>query len=365
MPAVFRSYILPGLVFQSIIIAGGYGTGQELLMFFLNFGPLAGLLGMTLIAIPLISLSAMVSYEFARVFKALDYRTFFRNLLGRAWFAWEIGFLASLIIFFGVMGSAAGEIFVNTFYLPYWLGTFTLMVLVAFLVFEGTGIIERFMTYWSLALYTTYAVFFLWALSRFGRYIADVDWGPLDTQWVSSGLRYGALQVSLLPAMLFSLHHVKSRRQALVAGFLSGPIAMIPGLLFYFVMLTHYPAVNAQVLPANFLLESLGSRSFQICFQIVLLGSLVDTGAGVIHAFNERLAGHYRDCDRDMPRTARPLIALALMAAASLLSKLGLIALMLLAFNYMGWFFLVVFLGPLFSVGLYRLRHARPALNAA
>ncbi|MGH8248910.1 MAG: YkvI family membrane protein, partial [Gammaproteobacteria bacterium] len=344
---------------------GGYGTGQELLIFFLNFGPLAGLLGMTLIAVPLISLSAMVCYEFARVFQALDYRTFFRHLLGRAWFAWEVGFLTCLIIFFGVMGSAAGEIFVNTFQLPYWMGTLTLMALVAFLVFEGTGIIEKFMTYWSFALYTTYVVFFFWALSRFGGYLADVDWGPLDTQWISSGLRYGALQVSLLPAMLFSLHHVRSRRQALAAGLLSGPIAMVPGLLFYFVMLTHYPAVNAQVLPANFLLESLGSRSFQICFQIVLLGSLVDTGAGVIHAFNERLAGYYRDRDRDMPRPARPLIALGLMAAASLLSKLGLIALMLLAFNFLGWFFLIVFLGPLFTVGLYRLHRAVPAVSTA
>ena len=41
----FRKYLLPGFVFQSIVIGGGYGTGRELVEFFLKFGPLGGLLG--------------------------------------------------------------------------------------------------------------------------------------------------------------------------------------------------------------------------------------------------------------------------------------------------------------------------------
>ena len=48
----FERYLLPGFVFQSIIIAGGYGTGRELVEFFLQYGPLAGLLGMIVFATP-------------------------------------------------------------------------------------------------------------------------------------------------------------------------------------------------------------------------------------------------------------------------------------------------------------------------
>ena len=36
----FRKYLLPGFVFQSIVIGGGYGTGRELVEYFLQFGPL-------------------------------------------------------------------------------------------------------------------------------------------------------------------------------------------------------------------------------------------------------------------------------------------------------------------------------------
>ena len=44
MRSSFKRLILPGLVFQSICIAGGYGTGRELVEFFLQFGPVGGLL---------------------------------------------------------------------------------------------------------------------------------------------------------------------------------------------------------------------------------------------------------------------------------------------------------------------------------
>ncbi len=115
MRQLFLIFLLPGVVFQSIIVAGGYGTGQELSVFFLSLGPKEGLLAILLVPIPIISISAILSFELARLFKAYDYRTFFQLLLGRAWFVWEIGFLSGLTIFFGVMGSAAGEIFSRTF----------------------------------------------------------------------------------------------------------------------------------------------------------------------------------------------------------------------------------------------------------
>lgn len=357
MPRWFQAYLMPPLVFQTIMIAGGYGTGQEFLVFFMNMGPLAGLLGIVTIAIPIISLSALVAFEFARLRQAFDYRAFFSGLLGRAWFIWELGFLITLVVLFGVVGSAAGEIMRTTFGLPYWGGTFGLIVAVVLMVWQSNSIIERLFAGWALVLYAAYILFFSVGLAKFGHIFGAFDaWGPLDaTPWVSSGARYAALQLSLLPAMLFCLRHVRSRREAFVAGLLTGPVAMIPGLLFYIIMLTHYPAISAQVLPSAFLLDGMGSRTLEVFYQTALLGTLVQTGAGVIHAFNERLDGWWRTRGTPMPRIARPLVALALMIAAMLLAKIGLVGLLNLVFNTLSWFFLVIFLGPLFTVGLYNV----------
>jgi uncharacterized membrane protein YkvI len=76
----YKKYLLPGFVFQSVIIAGGYGTGRELVEYFLNFGPIGGILGMLLITTLMWSIVLAVTYEFSRKLKAYDYRTFFMNL---------------------------------------------------------------------------------------------------------------------------------------------------------------------------------------------------------------------------------------------------------------------------------------------
>ncbi len=356
MRQLFLIFLLPGVVFQSIIIAGGYGTGQELSVFFLSLGPMEGLLGILLIPIPVISASAILSFELARLFKAYDYRTFFQLLLGRAWFVWEIGFLVGLTIFFGVMGSAAGEIFSRTFGLPYAGGTIFLMVSIALLVFWGSVLVERVLSAWSVVLYLTYIFFFVWAFRLFGDNIAtSLAMPPTGSNWIAKGTAYAGLQLSMMPAVLFAVRHIQTRKQAIVAGCLVGPISMIPGILFYLVMLSHYPAIKDVVLPSNFLLESLGSRWFQVLFQVVLLGTLIESGTGVIHAFNERLASLYRTRNLTMPRKLRPVTAITLMVIASLLAKIGLVQLIMFAAQTFAWFFLLMLLVPLLTVGIYRI----------
>ena len=168
MTSWFRRYLLPGFVFQSIIIAGGYGTGRELVEFFLRFGPLGGLLGMLLPSMLLVSLTSMASFEFARAFGTYDYRTFFQRLLGRGWFVYEIGYLSAVLLILAVIGSAAGTFLLETFGLPYAVGVVGLLVTIGFLVFKGTGTIERFFSGWSFLLYGVYIFFFAWSISRFG-----------------------------------------------------------------------------------------------------------------------------------------------------------------------------------------------------
>jgi uncharacterized membrane protein YkvI len=360
MRKLFLIFLLPGFVFQSIIVAGGYGTGQELSVFFLSLGPMEGLLAITLIPIPIISVSAVLSFELARLYRAYDYRTFFQLLLGRGWFIWEVGFLTGLTIFFAIMGSAAGEIFSRTFGLPVVGGTLFLMMAIAFLVFWGSALVERVLTVWSMVLYATYVLFFVWSFRQFGDNIStSLALPPTESNWIMGGVAYAGLQLSMMPAVLFALRHIQTRKQAISAGLLVGPIAMIPGILFYLVMLTQYPAIKDEVLPSNFLLESLGARWFQVLFQVVLLGTLIETGTGVIHAFNERLASLYRDKNRTMPRRLRPLMAFILMLIASLLAKVGLVKLIMIAAQTFAWFFLIAFVGPLLTVGIYRIIKAK------
>ena len=127
------------------------------------------------------------------------------------------------------------------------------------------------MAFWSVLLYLVYAVFFVWCLRAFGGDIAAaLTGGEARDGWFVGGVRYAAYNLGIIPAILFTVRHAERRRHSVVAGLLAGPIAMVPALLFYLSMIGQYPAILDRAVPANALLEVLGSRGFQLTFQLDL-----------------------------------------------------------------------------------------------
>ena len=163
----FQKYLLPGFVFQSVVIGGGYGTGRELAEFFLTNGPVGGLLGMMLVSTVIWSLVCAVTFEFARVFRSNDYRAFFTHLLGRGWILFEICYFLLLLIILAVIAATAGTILEETFALDYTVGVVVMMAVIGFLVFRGSRTIERVLATWSLVLYGVFFTLFIWCMIRF------------------------------------------------------------------------------------------------------------------------------------------------------------------------------------------------------
>ena len=147
-----KQILLPGFVFQSVVIAGGYGTGRELVEFFLSQWPLGGLLAMAVSTL-LWSLVCAVTYELARVLGAYDYRSLLKGLLGRAWGLYEGAYLLFMLLILAVIAAAAGTILQETFRVPYWIGVGGMMVAVGSLVPGGSKLIEGVMAFWSVVLY--------------------------------------------------------------------------------------------------------------------------------------------------------------------------------------------------------------------
>ena len=350
-----RRILLPGFVFQSVVIAGGYGTGRELAEFFLMEGPVGGLLAMGLATV-LWSLVCVVTYELARRAGTFDYRTFFKGLLGPGWIVYEVAYLVFMLLILAVIAAASGALLEETFGLPYWLGVVGIMGAVGALVLGGSRIIEGVMAGWSIVLYAAYLALFFWCFHRFGdQIIASLRApGPVG-DWEVAGVRYAAYNIALIPPLLFPVRHLRSRKETILAGTLAGPIAMIPGLLFYLAMVGQYPAILERAVPANFLLELLGSRGFQIAFQVVLFGTLIETGAGLIHGMNERIAHVFQERQRAMPKVARPALAVGLLLSGTLLAGVGLVDLIARGYGTLTWVFLVVYVVPVLTLGLWRI----------
>ena len=353
----WQRYLLPAFTFMSVVIGGGYATGRELVQFFMPAGPVGGLLGMAVTA-AVWSLIFALSLEFARVTGSFDYRSFFRQLLGRAWFLFEIVFLALLLIILAVLGAASGEIMIDLTGLPPWTGTLAFLLMIALLAWLGTDAIETFFSAWGSLLLIAYVLFMIACLSLFGEQIAATfaaaD-GPGEG-WLKGGITYAGYNIMVLPALLYCARHQRRRSETLVAGILAGPVAILPGIVFFIAMQSRYPSIMEAPVPLQVLLHALDYPWLTIGMQVAIFGTLVQTGIGVLHGFNERLLGPRADTGEPRVRRLRATVSIALALVAMVLAtRIGLIDLIAKGYGYLAWAVIAIYAVPLLTLGLRRI----------
>lgn len=356
----WQRYLLPAFTFMSVVIGGGYATGRELVEFFMPSGPIGGLLGMGVCAV-LWGLLFGLSLELARSTRSFEYRAFFRQLLGRGWVLFEVAYLSLMLLILAVLGAASGEIAADVLQTPAWTGTLVFLALIAVLAWLGSGAIEAFFSIWGVVLIGAYIVFLIVCLAVFGERIEGTlaaAGGP-GQGWVRGGMLYAGYNIAIAPALLFCARHQQSRRESLIAGALAGPIAILPGIVFYVAMLARYPQIMEAPIPLQLLLHALDQPWLAVGMQIAIFGTLVQTGIGVLHGFNERLLGERADSPQRNARIMRLIITVALAAIAILLAtRIGLIDLIAKGYGYLAWVMLALYAVPLVTIGVWRIWRA-------
>ncbi|MEP6938144.1 MAG: hypothetical protein ABI846_00145 [Rudaea sp.] len=359
----FARYLLPGFAFKAVVIGGGYATGRELAEFFLPSGPWGGLAAM-LLAMLIWSGVCVATFLFARATGARDYLSFFRALLGRGWIVFESAYLIFVVLILAVFGAAAGAIGAAMFNLPKLAGTLALMAGIACVVTFGNESVERLFKYVSFLLYGVYALFMLFAFTHFGdRILAGFATDAPSAGWALGGLTYASYNIIGAVVILPVMRHLTSDRDAVVAGLVAGPLAMLPAILFFTCMIAFYPAIANETLPSDFMLQRLNLPAFHLLFQAMIFAALLESGTGAVHAINERVAKAWRGArGTPLSRHARLGIALVLLACCMLLAdRFGLVALIARGYRALAAIFLVVYVVPLLTFGIFRIRRHRLA----
>jgi uncharacterized membrane protein YkvI len=352
----FRTYLMPGFIFQSLVVGGGYGTGRELVEFFMVEGPLSGLMGMV-ISMLIWSIVMAASFELARIGKSYDYRKFIKSILGKGWPLYEMVYGIGLILVVSVLGSASGKLVNTMMGLPEIVGIILMMIMVGLLAFFGTSLIEKVLSLWSIALY---AVFFLLIASCLWIFGAQI-WDNMvvyteGSSWLLGGIKYSAYNIGIIPAMIYVVRHFDNRKEALISGTVAGALAMIPGFFIYIAMLSSYPEILTESIPINYLLGTMGYPAFMLVFQIILFGTFVETGVGLIHGFNERVAGVYKEKNNEMPRPLRVGIAITLLTISIFIADaVGIVNLIAKGYGALTWGYMLAFVIPVLTIGIYKI----------
>jgi uncharacterized membrane protein YkvI len=301
----------------------------------------------------------IATFLFARRSGARDYLSFFRALLGRGWVVFEVAYIGFVILILAVFGAAAGAIGAAMFGLPKIAGTLALMLCIAGFVTFGNTSVERLFKYVSFLLYGVYILFVVLAVTHFGdRIAAGFATDAPMTGWMQGGLTYASYNIIGAVVILPVVRHLRSDRDAVIAGLVAGPLAMLPAILFFVCMVAFYPAIANETLPSDFLLQRLELPVFHLLFQAMIFAALLESGTGAVHAINERIDRAWRSArGENLSRAARLAIALVLLVCCMLLAdRFGLVALIAKGYRALAAIFLLVYVLPLLTLGIFRIR---------
>ena len=358
-----QQVLLPGIVFQSVLIGGAYATGREIVEYGARFGS-RGVWAVVAIGLGFSVITA-ATYEFARVTRRYDYRAFVRELVGPLWPLFDVLYVTMVIVVIAVVSAASGAIGEQVLGLPSALGVGGIMVLVAWINARGRFFIENFKSIGSVLLYLGYVAFAGWVIrfawADIGPALAgarDPVAGPGLSTVFGVGLLYAGYNLAGVPGTLFVLDRQTSRAQALLAGLLTGVLATVPFVLTYVAVLGFYPdteVLGAEV-PWLVMLDRAGGDWLVPIYAIVVLWTLIETSVGMIHAITDRISANLRELGRPALTSRQAgLLTAAVLVAAALLSRFGIIALVARGYTWMAYGFLALFALPLLTAGLFRI----------
>jgi uncharacterized membrane protein YkvI len=354
----FRVYIVPGAVFQSVMVGGGYGTGREIVEYFTSYGAAGGLFALA-VACTVLAVVLATTFEFSRRFGAYDYRSFFKHLLGQGWIAFEVLIVLLFLLILAVLASASGNILRDNFNVPYMAGQLIMLVLIGVLTFYGRALIEKVLTFWSFFLYAVFIAFFVAVFSSDNVSLTN-SFAAADTRggWLWSGLKYAFYNLAAAPLLLYVVRGFETRGQALRSGAVAGVIAITPAVLFHLTFLTAWPDVLGENIPAYWLMTRLGSIALLAVFTVMLFGTFIETGAGMLQGINERIDGYLLESGSgSLSPMMRALIAMSAILISAGLSFWGITNLIAKGYGMMAWGFLAVYVIPLMTIGVYRIRN--------
>ncbi len=347
-------YLTPGLVFQSVLIGGGYGTGAEIAQYFGKHGLLGGLLALGAAAAAWALLCA-VTFEFVRVFRTYDYGSMMRRLLGRAGFLYDLCFYAMLLLVLGVVNATAAAMVHSLTGLPPWAGVALLSAGVAALVLRGTETMEKALSLWAYVLYAVFLLFFAAVFLRFGDSIVfELQRREIGPGWLLDGLRYASYNLICVSMILYTLRDLRSRREAVACGVLAGILGAAPALPLLLAMGSGLPAALAAETPVTAIFERLDLPWLYILFEIVLFGTLIETAAGFIKALEDRIERSlFRGRSFEL---ARPLVTGAVTALGICVSTFGLTELIGKGYGAISLGALLLFALPMLTAGIRMIR---------
>ncbi|HET6564283.1 MAG TPA: hypothetical protein VFG52_02620, partial [Xanthomonadales bacterium] len=193
-----------------------------------------------------------------------------------------------------------------------------------------------------------------------GKVMEAVLGGEVKPGWALDGMRFAFYNSFVIPPLLYIAREFESRREVIRSGLVSAVSGVVPAIVFHLTFIPGLPEVLEQQLPTFWTVQGLQMPVLFALFTIVLFVMIVQTGVGILQGVNERIDAVLLETrGRGFGRRDHALVSAATVILSSGLSVFGVIALVARGYGAMAWGFVLVYLLPLVTRGIW-LAFIRP-----
>ena len=216
------------------------------------------------------------------------------------------------------------------------------------------------LTFWSFFLYAVFLAFLVVVFRNESFSITAIFQSTeVRSGWWWSGLQYAGYNLAVIPLLLYVARDFETRSEAVFSGIAVATIALIPALVFQLAFAAAIPDVLNQDIPVYWMIGQLGLASFLAIYTVMLFGTFIETGAGILQGINERIDGYLEDSrGSSLGPFSRAVVAVSAVLISAGLSLIGITDLIANGYGMLAWGFLVVYVIPLMTVGAYKLSNA-------
>ena len=357
----FGAIVLPAAIFQIVLVGPGFSTGREVVEFAGQFGAL----GVWSLAVILIGFAGLcvIGYELARVLRAYNYREYIRHLIGPFWPAFDVLWIIFMLVITGLVTSAVGTVLSDTFGIPALPAIIAVLIAVAVVLFFGRSLIEGFDLVGSILFSAGISIFAIVVLAqRWDQVTAVFATGnttfaqpPTVGAALWSGVLYVAYNIPTMIPVLFCLDRQTRRSEAVASGILSAILVVVPFILTYLAIQSFYvDAITDEPIPWLKMLDAVGGSALAVLFAVVFTYAVIDTSTSTVHAFLDRIDNALAEAGRKVLGGPQRAAAIGLVLVAAFgLSQAGVIGLVARGYTLLAYGFLLVFVLPLVTRGVY------------
>lgn len=368
-------------VWFSTHCGAGFASGTQELQYFANHGWFGVFLPILTFAI--IAFTFYLAMETARQTDKWSYDLWSKEAFGKS--AKILTPLMDVSVIITTIAATAATIATGGLLgqqylgLPVFVGSLAMFIIVTLLVIFGESVVRKNAMFMTSIIIVIISIVLIAGLVKFAPQIAKLMHeryvNPNSTKWSLSGssetvpgnfgnalmwaLTYAGFQVAAVGGVVSSFKgglYRKEAKGAMILGAVMNIIMLIGiCLLIFSGMPDIYTDQAARTLPTVFIVKQLHIASLSFLYPILLFLALITTAVGFIFGMVQRIDPYVMK-NTDKPLLKKAIIAVLSLTVCYLVSKLGLMFVVVTAYRYLGianWFIIIL---PLWFLGFKKIK---------